>query len=215
MKYQNLTLIYGPMFSGKSKKLIEIYNSINAKKLVFKPELDTRNKDVVKSRDGEEINAHSLKDISEVYHYLKKNKAKNLFFDETFMFSGNIISTIIDLLEKKYRIFIATLDTNYLGVNFKNIYNLFFLVEKENLIRLYSKCNKCNNQAKWSIRITNGVIDDGKSPVILADDKNNNSYYETRCDKHLPEFRKAKLSLSNFEFYENKQFENKKVYSDQ
>ena len=48
-----ITTFIGPMFSGKSDKLIEIYNSIYNKKTIFtfKPYLDTRDDCYIKSRN--------------------------------------------------------------------------------------------------------------------------------------------------------------------
>lgn len=187
MKYKNLHLIYGPMYSGKSKKLIETYNKKIANKLIFKPKADTKNREYVKSRDGQRVKAISLEKIEEVYNYLdeKEDDLKFLFFDEVFMFKGDLEKTFSDLLNKKYEIFISTLDKDFRGKPFDNVKNLFLWTFKYKKEHLFSKCHICGNSASWSIRIINDKIADEDSPTILVDNKIKISVrYEARCDEH-------------------------------
>ncbi|BDV02258.1 MAG: thymidine kinase [Candidatus Hepatoplasma vulgare] len=185
MKYKNLHLIYGPMYSGKSKKLIETYQKKITNKLIFKPKADTKNREYVKSRDGQKVKAISLEKIEEVYDYLNEENLRFLFFDEVFMFKGNLEKTFIDLLEKKYEIFISTLDMDFKGQWFGNVKNLFSYAFKYKKEHLFSKCHVCGNPSAWSIRIVNEKIAKEDSPIILVDNKiKMNIRYETRCDKH-------------------------------
>ena len=50
-----ITTFIGPMFSGKSQKLIDIYNNIYNKKTIFtfKPNIDKRDMMYIKSRNND------------------------------------------------------------------------------------------------------------------------------------------------------------------
>ncbi|CRX37249.1 / tdk / Thymidine kinase /:121477 Forward [Candidatus Hepatoplasma crinochetorum] len=180
----NLYLYYGPMFSGKSKKLIEVYNSLKLEKIIFKPKIDTRSKNFVISREGGKIEAISIQKIEDIYSYLENIDIKDIFFDEMFMLEGNINNVVDDLLLKNYRIHIASLDKNYLGNEFIEIKKLIKKTPEYNKHKLFGRCHICNMPSNWTVRLVDGYLDSDKSPEIIVDDDNKKVIYETRCDNH-------------------------------
>ncbi|BDV03387.1 MAG: thymidine kinase [Candidatus Hepatoplasma scabrum] len=180
----NLYLYYGPMFSGKSKKLIEVYNSLKLQKIIFKPKIDTRSKNFVISREGGKIEAIPVDKIEEIYSYLENIDIRDIFFDEMFMLEGNLNAVIDDLLLKNYRVHIASLDKNYLGNEFIEIKKLIKKTPEFNRHKLFARCHICNMPSSWTVRLTDGYLDNDKSPEIIIDDDSRKVIYETRCDEH-------------------------------
>ncbi len=82
----------GPMFSGKTAALINMYNRIWHKELVkcFKPKIDDRDYGIIKSRDYEQgIEAYCIKDLSEIVSVID-DKTKTIFIDEVQFLTGDI-----------------------------------------------------------------------------------------------------------------------------
>lgn len=172
------------MFSGKSKKLIEVYNSLKEKKIIFKPKIDTRGKNFVISRDGGKVEAIPLKNIKEVYKYLENIDIEDIFFDEMFMLEGDINIVIDDLLLKNYRLHVASLEKNYLGNDFLEIKKLIKKSPEYNRHHLFARCHICNMPSAWTVRLINNHLDNDKSPEIIVDDQEDQIIYESRCDEH-------------------------------
>ncbi len=185
MENRNLYTYFGPMFSGKSEKLVTVYHSLSDPKAIFKPSIDTRDEVLIKSRHGEQAIAIPLKNIEEVFNYLKTPKKEmHLFFDEVFMFGGDLVETVKKLLELGYFVHIGGLDTNYLGNPFVETQILISMTPECNKHKLHGWCHICNKPSNWTVRLTNGVLDGPETPLIVVDDGRNDTIYQTRCDEH-------------------------------
>ena len=74
-----INIYTGPMFSGKSTRLIQEYNKFYNKEniLVLKPVKDTRTKSKIRARGLDiDITALSIKDLSEILDIIKLDKYK-------------------------------------------------------------------------------------------------------------------------------------------
>ena len=88
-----ITTFVGPMFSGKSDSLINIYNKIWNKSIViaFKPANDSRDENYIKSKNWEtKIPAIYINDLSEIKSYLEDGKYKTVFIDEAQFLNGDV-----------------------------------------------------------------------------------------------------------------------------
>ena len=75
----------GPMFSGKSDSLINIYNKIWNKSIViaFKPKNDSRDEDYIKSKNSDvKIPAIYISDLKEIKKYVVGKNIHTVFIDE-------------------------------------------------------------------------------------------------------------------------------------
>lgn len=103
----------GPMFSGKSDSLINIYNKIWNKGIViaFKPANDSRDENFIKSKNWEtKIPATFISDLSEIRPYLEDGKYKTVFIDEAQFLKGDV-SVLTDLsVENDVDFYIAGLN---------------------------------------------------------------------------------------------------------
>ena len=113
-----ITTFTGPMFSGKSKKLIDVYNSFYNKKniICFKPNLDTRDSMIITSRDTElEIRTFLIDYLEDIPNILDNMKDLNkegriILIDEAQFLKGNVKILLRLSIEKDYYIFISGLN---------------------------------------------------------------------------------------------------------
>ena len=165
---------YGPMFSGKSLKLIsDIEQAKNMYSdeeiLVFKPLLDTRVKNEIFSRAGKNYPAISILNSKDIDKYIN-NKIKHVFIDEVQFFDKEIINKIKWLKNNNINVTISGLDTNFKRDLFFNSEQLQ-MISDEN-IKLASTCHSCGKEAFLSSRKIDGNFVDENSPEVLIEDLN-------------------------------------------
>lgn len=105
-----IKVITGAMFSGKSFELIELLKELDMNTVkIFKPNIDTRDKGIIKSRaTAKEYKALLIDDLKEIPQYIDNN-TKTIVIDETQFLTGDI-SIIVDLHLKGYDFIIAGLN---------------------------------------------------------------------------------------------------------
>ena len=105
-----IKVITGAMFSGKSFKLIELLRQLDMNTVeIFKPNIDTRDKGIIKSRNSNQIyNALLIDDLVEIPQCIDEN-IKTIVIDETQFLKGDV-SIIMDLHLKGYDFIIAGLN---------------------------------------------------------------------------------------------------------
>jgi thymidine kinase len=165
-----LTIIIGPMYSGKTEKLIDLYNEIkfikqndnsyiecSEKLLAINYDKDTRygvNKII--SHNKKEIDCISINNLEELlYTQNDKEKlytAKYIFINEAQFFKNlkNWVLTQIEEYDKN--IILCGLDSDFKRDKFGEILDL--IPHADQLIKLYGKCSKCNNKSLYTYRLT-------------------------------------------------------------
>ena len=105
-----IKVITGAMFSGKSFELIELLNELDINTVkIFKPNIDTRDKGIIKSRATTKVYTGLLiDDLKEIPKYIDNN-TKTIIIDEAQFLTGDI-SIIVDLHLKGYDFIIAGLN---------------------------------------------------------------------------------------------------------
>ena len=102
----------GPMYSGKTTAMINMYNKIWNKDNVmcFKPKTDDRDYGLIKSRDFKDgIKAICIDKLEEIYQYMEDN-TKTLFIDEAEFLKGDV-RVLVDLsINREIDIYIAGLN---------------------------------------------------------------------------------------------------------
>ena len=98
------------MFSGKSFELIELLKALDMNTVkIFKPNIDTRDKGIIKSRaTSKTYTALLIDDLKEIPQYIDNN-TKTIVIDEAQFLTGDI-SIIVDLHLKGYDFIIAGLN---------------------------------------------------------------------------------------------------------
>ena len=147
-----IEVICGSMFSGKTEELIRRINKVektNLKYMVFKPEIDTRNKkNSIKSHNNIEIPAQSVKNVIDILNY--KNKFDVIAIDEAQFFSNDIVRVCNELADSGIRVIVAGLDMDYSGKPFGPMPYLMAIAEE--VIKLHAICSDTGNPALYSYR---------------------------------------------------------------
>ena len=155
-----LTLIYGPMFSGKTTKLIELYNNCvtnygQGKCIAFNYKLDTRyGMNQIITHDGKKIDCISIIDIddfitNELTRPLILN-AQYIFINEAQFFT-NIDKTVLHLHKiLKKDVILCGIDLDYKRNKFGCMMNL--LSSATNILKLTGTCKLCAGASEFSHR---------------------------------------------------------------
>lgn len=139
----------GPMFSGKSDELLKEYDRKyhKSKILLFKPQIDTRDFGVVKTRNGKEISAILIKDIKDIKKHIT-DKITTIFIDEANFLKGDVnILTELSINED--------LDIFLAGLNMTSEQQPFGLMPEilaiaDEIVIMHASCNDCNRDAYYT-----------------------------------------------------------------
>lgn len=144
--------ITGPMFSGKSKELLDIIGILKEKKInyiAFKPSRDTRDYTKIHSRAIEENEeAIVIKSLEDITKYLEQtNNITHILIDEVQFLTGDV-RELVKLSKKGIHIIAAGLNLTSELEPFGLMPDL--LAVSDNIIRLYAKCAVCGRSAKYT-----------------------------------------------------------------
>ena len=161
-----ITLIYGPMFSGKTTKLLELYNNSKSiygqeKCVALNYKLDTRyGINQIITHDGKKIDCISLTNIDDFINNEKTRhiilNAQYIFFNEA-QFFENIDKTVLHLhniLGKD--VILCGLDLDYKREKFGSMMNLISSATK--VFALKGTCKLCKGASEFSHRTVNGYL---------------------------------------------------------
>ena len=92
----SIIVITGPMKSGKTKKLIQLYKIIsmqdNLNPIMIKPSIDNRfSQDKVVSRDGDSIQCYNVRSLKDIIDIFALEKINNIFIVEGFTIGFTIL----------------------------------------------------------------------------------------------------------------------------
>jgi thymidine kinase len=172
----SLTLIVGPMKSGKSLELIARvapYEFAGKKVVYIQPERDVRGEGVI-SRLGLRTKALRVKSLSEV-----PNSFDVIGIDEVHMFKSADMGRVAQWLAKGKQVFASGLDMDYRGRLILALQRLLELKPDE-IITKKSVCEVCRNyNAQYTQVLSNGKPVLAGLPPVIPD---NGTYaYEARC----------------------------------
>ncbi|GAN53304.1 thymidine kinase [Tanticharoenia sakaeratensis] len=169
-----LTLLSGPMFSGKSAHLIDAVRRDPEGTLVLKPAFDTRGGDKLTSRATPPCPARDVSAWPE-----DAMRARLVVLDEAhFMvaphYNGDVVDDILRTRASGVDLLIAGLDMDYRRRPFAVMARLAELADRHE--HLLARCHVCNEPARWSAKRaeTGHRLETGDSEL-----------YEARCDKHF------------------------------
>ena len=145
-----ITVITGPMFAGKSSKLIEIYsNKYNTNKIqAFKPSKDIRDKTYIKCRQYlTQIEAKVVKNYQDILNNINLEK-KVIMIDEAQFIEGDP-RILLDLsLIYNYEIYVAGLALDSEQNPFGSFPHLMALADKIEYVE--SDCYYCGRKAIYT-----------------------------------------------------------------
>jgi thymidine kinase len=164
----DLTVILGPMKSGKTYELISLFAPLSYTKINFKLYQSVRNvrDEFIESRNGVHLQAQKIKHLSEIL-----DTAPDVIgIDEIHMFPAAEIDALEELLKRGKRVVVSGLDTDYKGKLFDTVARLFELGPKEIKYRR-AVCETCKTpDAIYTQILGNGTPVVAGLPPVVPDD---------------------------------------------
>lgn len=183
-----LELIVGPMFSGKTDELlrrITKYEYGDVEYLIFKPKLDTRDGEYVKSRTGACKKCILVDSPEDIYKTILEEENKGraidvIAVDEAQLFLDDMVNRFIEVVEeltlRNYRVLVAGLEKDFKGEPFGAIPEL--MCRCDTVTKLTAVCKICGADASCSQRLIDDKPARYKDPIVLI---GNSESYEPRC----------------------------------
>lgn len=185
-----LTVYAGPMFSGKSTKLIETLQTYDSHAAV-KPATDTRYaEDDIVTHDGKAVDASAIpqdtQDFSELFEYVEQREADAVGIDEAQFFGDELVDAVYELREHGYDVVVAGLDKDFRKEDFGPVPEIIADAQEDGYEPLTADCDSCGEDAAYTQRLIDGEPAPYDSPQVLVGGKES---YEPRCEDHhlLPE----------------------------
>lgn len=167
-----LTVIVGPMYSGKTTELLsymEIYKLGRKKTLLFKPALDVRyGTSVVKTHSGLEAQAVPVEFTKDMLPYLRE-KVDAVFIDEVQFFDKDLVKLVRKLLDENVNVFCAGLDMTFKQNPFETTMLLLALANE--VTKKKAVCHVCgeyNATLTYKISDNDSEIDVGGKEKYIA-----------------------------------------------
>jgi thymidine kinase len=158
-----LKLILGPMFSGKSTKLIELirkYKIIKYKIMIIKNLIDTRYSDVseIVSHNKDSEPCICLSNLNDVHHnntYIQQYNESKIIFIEEAQFFTDLYNFVLKALKDNKTIFVVGLNGDSNQMNFGDIHRLLPICDDVELLKACCKICMDETPALFSKRICN------------------------------------------------------------
>ena len=190
-KTSKTILITGPMFSGKSDKLISLIEQEQDANnyLVFKPKLDTRSKNII-SRIGKVINALEVNSFQEMYDEIINygTGLKSVFIDEAqfLEINGFKVESLLNYLKvNEIDFYVSILNLDYL----QNEFDVYQQLKPHfsQIIFLTAICHFTKRIASYTIKLKNGVMQTETDPqqIIQIDGQNEIIEYQPVCSSQV------------------------------
>ena len=182
----SLDIIIGPMYSGKSTRLIKIYHKNSMKKIcVINYSADNRyNTNALSTHDGLKIESLKLSNLDTLK--IDYDNYDMFIIDEA-QFYPDLVEICKFLISKSKDITVAGLSSDFQMKKFGNIIDLIPFCN--NIEKLNTTCRFCSGKAYFTKRLT----DDTEQEII------GNDIYAPVCRNcHSKEFTKEEM---NFLYY--------------
>lgn len=184
MSQGSLEVIYGPMYAGKTTKLIDLLKEAEGKGkkvIAFKHTFDTRyTTNKLTTHDRKDFPAAPISsesaDILKIIKFIETSKADVIGIDEIQFFPKLILQVISMLVENDKRVIVAGLDLDFRQESFGIMPQVLNGASKQH--KLTANCAVCSSTAPYSQRLINGHAAAYDDPVVMPGAKD---LYEPRC----------------------------------
>ena len=178
----SVEVICGSMFSGKTDELIRRLRRATIARQhvqVFKPAIDMRYAvEKVTSHAGSDFDAIPIEQATDILDRLD-GAATVVAIDEAQFFDNAIIQVVEELADRKLRVIVAGLDTDFRGEPFGPMPVL--MARAERVDKLQAICMVCGESACRTQRLVNGKPARYHDPVVIVGAA---EMYEARCRVH-------------------------------
>lgn len=181
----SLSVICGPMFSGKSRELIRLVHIAEIagqQTVMFKPRIDTRySHSDIASHDGIRKQAQAVDTAREILSVLGSRASLPAVaaIDEGQFFDRGITAVCLWLVERGLRVVVAGLDRNFRGEPFGSMPELLACADE--VVKLRAVCMRCKDPRVTAVlpqRLIDGQPAPYDSPEVMVGGA---EFYESRC----------------------------------
>lgn len=159
-----LVTIVGVMGSGKTEKLIDMYKDFVRRgitAMIFKPTRDTRTStSSVQSRSGAIAPATPVQSIEDIYEYEGDMQSAILIDEVQFFDQPDLVNSLMAICLLGIDVYCYGLDLTSDGTTFGRMGDL--MAQSDEVIKLESKCSRCENNARISSYTGNDKTTDVK-----------------------------------------------------
>lgn len=176
-----IEVICGPMFAGKSDELIRKLKRLeyaDVEYIIFKPKIDTRTTNEIRSRTGLSNYAHQISDPYRILDHIMndRNTYKVVAIDEAQFFDEKLTDVCDILANHGFVVYVAGLDRDFRGDPFGPIPSL--LTKADVIHKLTAICTECGAPATMTQRLINNKPASYDSDLVLI---GNTESYAPRC----------------------------------
>jgi len=153
-----LELIIGPMYSGKTSKLIDIYNNFknNVKISIINHSLDNRydESDMLSTHDKIKAQCIKTSNLNDLWLYNEEVKKSKIILINEGQFFENLYDVVINMLNNNKHVYICGLDGDFQQKKIGQMLDLIPLCDK--VTKLTSLCSICNDNtpAIFTLRLS-------------------------------------------------------------
>ena len=153
-KKSSLTVIIGPMFSGKTSYLLGVYNaisSINNRVVAINHTIDDRyTQGYMCTHDDKKVKCSSVTDLRD---FCNKNIDNyDVFLINEGQFFENLYETVLNLVDKHNKqVYVCGLDGDFKRNKMGEILDLIPISDK--VVKLKSRCSICGEDAIFTCRM--------------------------------------------------------------
>lgn len=177
----SLTLIMGPMYAGKTTKLISLALDVINNKIVYKHISDDRYElNSIITHDNKNIKCIPVHTIAEIIYDIKKGVKveENIFIDEG-QFFIDLYDNIDELINMGKNVYISGLNGDCRMEKFGEGDFIKLIPKADKIITLKSKCYICGDDAPFTKKISDDVI--GENQILIGSTK----IFQSACRKHF------------------------------
>lgn len=172
-----LTVVTGPMFSGKSSYVVYMYHKLNGEKknfAIFKPAIDTRysNEGKIVTHDGNIVPATIISSINDLTD--SDINFTDIVFDEIQFFDVLVDEFIRARLEDGVNVTACGLRNDFTGKPFNVTSSILAMADE--IVSLEGKCSVCGARSTKTAKKNNNNIQ-----IELG----SSDLYEPRCYNHF------------------------------
>ncbi len=174
MNSGKLTVIVGPMFSGKTEELlrrvrisfVEIYALGRKKHQVFKPALDDRyDASRIVSHTQAKVDARAVRHPGEILALLRGDE-KAVFVDEIQFLDLSLREVILTLIERGVNVYCSGLDLDFRNQPFPT--TMALMAHADEVLKKRAVCHECGEYAGT---LSHKLVQDQQVIDVGGDDK--------------------------------------------
>lgn len=180
-----LTVLTGPMYSGKTASLIQFIRtarSIGQEVGVFSHGFDQRSEYELSSRQYPEEHIFAIKTTEpyEIMQHFLKNSYRYIAIDEIQFFSTKLAQYIKIMLDMNAIVCVSGLDLNFRNEPFSDIMGKLCQMADQ-IVKLTARCSVCGKAATSTQRLVDNRPARINDELILLDNGLSVVKYEPRC----------------------------------